>query len=218
MAQGAFAVGASQEAGGLAAGPNGTLVDPNGRTWVSDAVSGFCRVTEPTAFSFGVIEPGTCVPGPATPGQAALLRSGANFFAFIPDTAAQSSVVFRAQWSPLTGTFGSATPIFLMQDVAGQNVRPQAASPDPAGADQVYVVGFNSAFLQRINGASTLTPTVERVANIIGARPRGVAATQLGAANTLTVYVSTGAGVVNVVPPVAPVVQPPAAITAPAAF
>src|SRR5262249_27594898 len=41
---------------------------------------------------------------------------------------------------------------------------------------------------------------------------------QLGAANALTVYVSTGAGVVNVVPPVAPVVQPPAAITAPAAF
>src|SRR5262249_19239863 len=155
---------------------------------------------------------------PATPGQAALLRSGANFFAFIPDTAAQSSVVFRAQWSPLTGTFGSATPIFLMQDAPGQNVRPQAASPDPAGADQVYVVGFNSAFLQRINGASTLTPTVERVANIIGARPRGVAATQLGAATTLTVYVSTGPGVVNVVPPVAPVVQPPAAITAPAAF
>src|SRR5262245_42163443 len=204
MAQAAFGAGASQQAAGLAAGPNGTLVDPNGRTWVSDAVSGFCRVTEPTAFAFGAIEPGTCVAGPGTAGQAALLHQGANFFAFIPDAAAQSSTIFRSPWNPVTGTFGGATPIPIPPDVPGQNIRPQAASADPAGADQVYVVGFNSTFLQRINAAST-APAVEHVANITGPRPRGVAATQLGAANTLTVYVSTGAGVENVVPPPAPI-------------
>src|SRR5262245_10310258 len=215
MAQAAFGAGASQQAADLAAGPNGTLVDPNGRTWVSDAVSGFCRVTEPTAFAFGAIEPGTCVAGPGTAGQAALLHQGANFFAFIPDAAAQSSNVFRSQWNPLTGLFGGATLIPIPPDVAGQNVRPQAASPDPAGADQVYVVGFNSAFLQRINAASTALPTVEHVANITGPRPRGVAATQLGPTNALTVYVSTGAGVENVA---IPAVVPPLPPTAPAAF
>src|SRR5215210_3691640 len=54
-AQAALAAGPAPFAGGLHVA-TGSIVDPTGRTWVSDHNAGFCRVSDPAQPLLGSIE------------------------------------------------------------------------------------------------------------------------------------------------------------------
>ena len=170
----------------------GALVDPNGRTWLADHNGGFCRVTEPGEDGAGVIDhpqlpgdpgPRTCLggllpeagTGPDAAGQPALVDPTPNKpgsgdeMALIPDGAAPSSDVVRAQWNPDNGLFEYKDVVTMI----GARIRPLAVSVGPDGA--AYVVFQKSGTVQRIANPAADTPQVDVVGNLVGRRAAGIA-------------------------------------------
>ena len=191
--------------------PTGSLVDPNGHTWVSDHNAGFCRVSEPDDDGAGMIEhperpnqggPRTCLggllpdaaPGPDAAGTPVLydptpeLPGNGDDLALIPDGASPSSEVVRARWNEHTGLFEFDGTISMLADRG----RPNALS---LGSDhKVYVTFQRENTIQRITEPEAATPTVEIVGRT--ADERGAAAVAAGedAAGNLAVYVAETTG------------------------
>ena len=132
---------------------------PPARIWVSDALKGFCRVTEPSGSTPGAIEsehlPRGCGQqrrqGPGAPGRAGARRPDARQ----PRAAVTRSpsfripprdlpAVIRARWSPSSRTFSYGGTLTLF----GGDLRPTAV---PVGADlNAYVVFERARSIVRI--------------------------------------------------------------------
>jgi hypothetical protein len=190
----------------------GTLVDPNGRTWVADHNGGFCRMSPATETRAGQIEhpqrpgePGlrTCLGGllpdaglgPDAAGQPVLVDPTPHFpkngdaVALIPDGASPSSEVVRAQWNPDSGLFQYRDTISMLADRG----RPTTLSLGPDG--NVYVGFQRETTIQRIRDAASATPTVEIVGSTLNEDAAQSLAAGRDAAGALAVYVSEPTGV-----------------------
>ena len=161
----------------------GALVDPNGRTWVADHNGGFCRVTEPGEDGAGVIDhpqlpgdpgPRTCLggllpeagTGPDAAGQPALVDPTPNKpgsgdeIALIPDGAAPSSDVVRAQWNPDSGLFEYKDVVTMI----GARIRPRRRVRRPGrrrlrGVPEVRARSSGSPTRPGTTGRSTWSAT-----------------------------------------------------------
>jgi hypothetical protein len=190
--------GSSLVAGGLHIS-TGAIVDPDGRTWVSDHNGGFCRTTPAGEDGAGTIDhpalpgdagPRTCLggllpeagTGPDAAGQPAFIDPSPDFhnsgdeFVLIPDGASPSSDVVRADWNPDTGLFEFRDIVTMNADTTEDRPRPVAVSAAPDG--NAYVVFQRSGTVQRIVDPESPTPTVDLVAATSDGRgASGVAAT-----------------------------------------
>ena len=206
----ARAQGGSLTASGLHLS-TGTLVDPNGRTWISDHNAGFCRVTEPTDTSTGHIEhpqtpdaPGkrTCLggllpdagTGPDAAGQPALFDPSPEFpdsgdeLAFIPDGASASAEVVRARWNAASGLFEYMDTVTMQ----GDRARPTSVSLGPD--ENLYVVFQREDSIQRIVDPAG-APFPEVVGQPADGRAPIAVAAGRDAAGDLAVYVAETTGV-----------------------
>jgi hypothetical protein len=219
------AVGTSLYANGLHIS-TGAIIDPHGRTWVSDHNSGFCRLVDPTTAGPGFIEhpdfdPGTplvpdslstCLGGllaGAGPGPDA--SSAPAFYdptpaapdsgderVYVPDGAAPSSEVYVLGWHPDTGLFSTDGTVTMDADPARPTrSRPLAAS---VGPDGFIYVGFQvSGTLQRFDPDSP-NPKAELVARTADGRGVGAVAAGFDQAGRTTVYLAERTGVRQIHP------------------
>ena len=202
---------ADQPRQGIAQGltaEGGLLVDPAGRLWVSDAVKGFCRVTEGGGTDGGIDGP-TCLggtsgapqKGPQKPGAPALLdptpqsAGSGDELALVPDAAANSSAIMRARWDKASGTFkyGSTLTIF------GGDFRPVAVTVGPDKA--AYVVFERARGVVRIVDPAAPQPTVETVAFTGAIGARAIAAGAANSAGRVTLYVAEASGLTSFLAP-----------------
>ena len=178
----------------------GAIVDPNDRVWVADHNAGFCRI-KPSNVGPGVIDhpqhPGedvdhTCLggllpeaaTGPDAAGQPAFIdpspefKSSGDEFVLIPDGAAPSSDVVRADWNPDTGLFEFRDIITMNADTGEDRPRPVAVSAAPDG--NAYVVFQRSGTIQRIVDPESPNPTVDLVATTSDGRGAAAVAAVYG--------------------------------------
>lgn|GEM_PF-862736 len=180
---------------------SGTVVDPKGRLWVSDARAGFCRVTETSGTTTGAIETGTCLggtlsghaDGPALAGTPAMIdpspasAGSGDEIAFIPDAAVGSSDVVRARWNTGNSTFeydGSLT-------IFDSDLRPNAVSDGPDG--NIYLSFANARSIVKIVDPTALHPSIESIASV-NSKSLGLAATHRNSAGNVVVYVAETSG------------------------
>ena len=205
FAQRAAAAGPSLFAEGLHIS-TGAIVDPNDRVWVADHNAGFCRI-KPSTDGPGVIDhpqhPGedvdhTCLggllpeaaTGPDAAGQPAFIDPSPEFessgdeFVLIPDGAAPSSDVVRADWNPDTGLFEFRDIITMNADTGEDRPRPVAVSAAPDG--NAYVVFQRSGTIQRIVDPESPTPTVDLVAGTSDGRGASAVAATYGPGGPLS--------------------------------
>jgi hypothetical protein len=184
-AQAAQAAGPKPFANGLHIA-SGAIEDPDGRMWVTDHNAGFCRVTAP-ADGPGTIEhpqtPGdttsqrTCLGGllpnaghgpdaamaPAFIDPSPYAPDSGDEFVLVPDVAAPSADVVRADWNVETRKFEFRDVITMDADpLEAERPRPAALSLAPDGS--VYVVFQRSGSVQRIVDPEASDPTVQLVA------------------------------------------------------
>jgi hypothetical protein len=221
----AVAAGSTLYADGLHIS-TGTIVDPNGRVWVSDHNAGFCRILDPSASSVGRIEhpqfPGdpvsrTCLGGLLAGAGAGPDAAGAPSFldptpaepgsgdevAFIPDGASPSSDIVRVQWNPAKGLFEFEDTISTISP-DGRGTRPTASSIGPDG--NLYVVFQRPGQLQRVVDPETPgQPVVEVVGRTSDGRGAGAVAAGFDENGVLTVYVGEAAGLRELRPAAGPV-------------
>jgi hypothetical protein len=185
LAQSARAAGPSLIGGGLHIS-TGALVDPVGRTWVSDHNGGFCRMTEPSDEEPGTIDhpqqagdpgPRTCLGGLMPEAAAGPDAAGAPVFidptpqfedsgeevALVPDGASPSDSVWRHHWNPDSRKFEGAEEIHMTADPNEDRPRPVALSLGSDG--NVYVVFQRSGTVQRIEDPAGDSPSVALVAS-----------------------------------------------------
>jgi hypothetical protein len=184
-AQGADAAGPKLFGNGLHIA-SGAIEDPAHRMWVTDHNAGFCRITNP-AEGAGTIEhpqtPGdttserTCLggllPHAGTGPDAAMAPvfidpspyapDSGDEFALIPDVAAPSADVVRADWNVDTRKFEFRDVITMDADpIEAERPRPAALSLAPDGS--VYAVFQRSGSVQRIVNPEAAKPTVQLIA------------------------------------------------------
>ncbi len=176
----------------------GLLVDPAGRIWVSDAVRGFCRVSE-SSGSTGSIEAGTCLggnsgnAGPARPGAPALVdptpqsAGSGDEVVLIPDAAAGSSRIVRARWSSGRFTYFSTLSIFGDGDL-----RPVAVTTAPDRS--AYVVFDRTRSIVRIVDPAVEQPTLRTVGFTAALGARGIAAGTADSAGRVLLYIAEAGG------------------------
>ena len=233
-AQDARAADSSLYATGLHV-PAGALVDPVGKTWVSDHNAGFCRVSDPTDDGAGRIEhperPGelgvrTCLggllpdasPGPDAAGTPAFYDPSPEFpdsgdeLAFIPDGMSQSSEVYRAKWNPHTRLFEEAEPITMNADRG----RPTVVS---VGPDEHLYVGFQrETTIQRITKPAAPVPGVEIVGRTADGRGALALAAGRDALGQTVVHVQESTGLRELRPnPLTPPITAATSLAVPAA-
>lgn len=179
----------------------GTLVDPNGRLWVSDARAGFCRVTEASGTTPGGLEAATCLGGtlpghkngPALAGAPAIIdptpanHGSGDEFAFIPDAAVGSSDVVRAYWNPGGGVFVYDGELTIFDG----DLRPNAVSDGPDG--NIYLSFANARSIVKIVHPTALHPSIESIASV-NSSSLGLAATHRNSAGNVVVYVAETSG------------------------
>ncbi|MEV7604684.1 chitobiase/beta-hexosaminidase C-terminal domain-containing protein [Paenarthrobacter sp. NPDC089322] len=180
---------------------SGSLVDPDGRIWVSDARAGFCRVTEASGTTPGGLETGTCLGGtlpghqggPALAGSPALIdpspasHGSGDEFAFIPDAAVGSSAVVRAFWDPSDGVFVYDGELTIFDG----DLRPNAVSDGPDG--NIYLSFANARSIVKIVNPTALHPSIESIASV-NSSSLGLAATHRNSAGNVVVYVAETSG------------------------
>jgi hypothetical protein len=198
-AQAASAAGPAPFAAGLHVA-TGSIVDPAGRTWVSDHNAGFCRVSDPAGPELGSIEhpelpgeggPRTCLggllpeaaAGPDAAGAPALvdptpdIPGNGDLVALIPDGASPSNTVWRAHWNPATGLFEDADEIHMDADPTEPD-RPRPTAVSVATDGTAYVVSQRSSTIQMIEDAAGDQPIVKLVGSTTDGRgAAGVAVT-----------------------------------------
>ncbi|TVU63472.1 hypothetical protein FQP90_10460 [Paenarthrobacter nitroguajacolicus] len=179
----------------------GTLVDPDGRLWVSDARAGFCRVTEASGSTPGGLETNTCLggtltghgSGPALAGTPAMIdpspasHGDGDEIAFIPDAAVGSSDVVRALWNPDEGVFDYDGALTIFDG----DLRPNAVSDGPDG--NIYLSFANARSIVKIVNPTALHPSIESIASV-NSSSLSLAATHRNSAGNVVVYVAETSG------------------------
>lgn len=179
----------------------GTVVDPSGRLWVSDARAGFCRVTEASGATAGGLETGTCLGGtlaghargPALAGTPAMIdpspasHGDGDEIAFIPDAAVGSSEVIRAIWNPGGGVFNYDSQLTIFDG----DLRPNAVSDGPDG--NIYLSFANARSIVKIVDPTALHPSIESIASV-NSSSLSLAATHRNSAGNVVVYVAETSG------------------------
>ncbi|MFJ4207192.1 chitobiase/beta-hexosaminidase C-terminal domain-containing protein [Paenarthrobacter sp. NPDC089675] len=179
----------------------GSLVDPKGRIWVSDARAGFCRVTEASGATAGGLETSTCLggtltghkTGPALAGTPAIIDptpanpGSGDEIAFIPDAAVGSSAVYRAVWNAGTSAFDYKSQLTIFDG----DLRPNAVSDGPDG--NIYLSFANARSIIKIADPTALHPSIESIASV-NSSALGLAATHRNSAGNVVVYVAETAG------------------------
>ncbi|MDX6724237.1 MAG: hypothetical protein QOD73_2641 [Solirubrobacteraceae bacterium] len=183
-AQSARAAGPSLFANGLHIA-SGAIEDPAGRMWVTDHNAGFCRLTDPASGPATIEHPQTpgdpsvrtCLGGllpHAGPGPDAAMApvfidpspyrpDSGDEFALIPDVAAPSADVVRADWNAKTDKFEFRDVITMDADPL-EPERPRPAALSLAADGSVYAVFQRSGTVQRIVDPEAASPTVQLVA------------------------------------------------------
>ena len=179
----------------------GTVVDPDGRLWVSDARAGFCRVTEASGATAGSLETNTCLggtlpghdSGPALAGTPAMIdpspasHGDGDEIAFIPDAAVGSSDVVRALWNPDGGVFEYDGALTIFDG----DLRPNAVSDGPDG--NIYLSFANARSIVKIVNPTALHPSIESIASV-NSSSLSLAATHRNSAGNVVVYVAETSG------------------------
>ncbi|MFJ5954989.1 chitobiase/beta-hexosaminidase C-terminal domain-containing protein [Paenarthrobacter sp. NPDC092416] len=179
----------------------GSLVDPNGRLWVSDTRAGFCRVIEASGTTAGGIDTSTCLggtlpghgTGPAVAGTPAIIdpspssHGSGDEVAFIPDAAVGSAEVVRALWNPSTGVFKYNGQLTVLDG----DLRPNAVSDGPDG--NIYLSFANARSIIKIVDPTALHPSIESIASV-NSSSLGLAATHRDGAGHVVVYVAESSG------------------------
>lgn len=179
----------------------GSVVDPRGKLWVSDARAGFCRVTEASGSTPGGIEVATCLGGtlsghdngPALAGTPAMIdptpaaAGSGDEIAFIPDAAVGSSDVVRARWNSGSSTFEYDGALTIFDG----DLRPNAVSDGPDG--NIYLSFGNARSIVKIVDPTALHPSIESIASV-NSRSLGLAATHRNSAGNVVVYVAETSG------------------------
>ena len=217
LAQTARAAGPSLTGGGLHIS-TGALVDPVGRTWVSDHNGGFCRMTEATDDQPGTIDhpaeaggsgPHTCLGGLMPEAAVGPDAAGAPVFidptpqmedsgdevALVPDGASPSDSVWRLHWNSDSRKFEGAEEIHMTADAAEDRPRPVAATLGSDG--NVYVVFQRSGTVQRIEDPAGDSPSVSLVASTSDGRGASAVAAvpgPLGPLSPPTIIVAEATG------------------------
>ncbi|MEA2249039.1 MAG: hypothetical protein QOH46_3568 [Solirubrobacteraceae bacterium] len=164
---------------------SGAIEDPAGRMWVTDHNSGFCRLTNPASGPATIDHPQTpgdpstrtCLGGllpHAGPGPDAAMApvfidpspsspGSGDEFALIPDVAAPSADVVRADWNARTHKFEFRDVITMDADPL-ESERPRPAALSLAADGSVYAVFQRSGSVQRIVNPEAAKPTVQLVA------------------------------------------------------
>ena len=217
LAQTARAAGPSLTGGGLHIS-TGALVDPVGRTWVSDHNGGFCRMTEATDDAPGTIDhpteagapgPRTCLGGLMPEAAVGPDAAGAPVFidptpqmkdsgdevALVPDGASPSNSVWRLHWNGDSRKFEGAEEIHMDADLHRGRPRPVAATLGSDG--NVYVVFQRSGTVQRIEDPAGDSPSVSLVASTSDGRGASAVAAvpgPLGPLSPPTIIVAEAGG------------------------
>ncbi len=217
LAQTARAAGPSLTGGGLHIS-TGALVDPVGRTWVSDHNGGFCRMTEATDDAPGTIDhpteagapgPRTCLGGLMPEAAVGPDAAGAPVFidptpqmkdsgdevALVPDGASPSNSVWRLHWNSDSRKFEGAEEIHMDADLTEDRPRPVAATLGSDG--NVYVVFQRSGTVQRIEDPAGDSPSVSLVASTSDGRGASAVAAvpgPLGPLSPPTIIVAEAGG------------------------
>ncbi|WP_367652270.1 chitobiase/beta-hexosaminidase C-terminal domain-containing protein [Paenarthrobacter ureafaciens] len=179
----------------------GSIVDPDGRIWVSDARAGFCRVTETAGAVTGGLETNTCLGGTLAgsddgaklPGAPAMVDptpgnpGSGDEIAFIPDAAVGSSEVVRASWNSGSSVFEYDSRLTIFDG----DLRPNAASDGPDG--NIYLSFANARMILKIVDPTALHPSIENIASV-NSSALGLAATHRNSAGNVVVYVAETSG------------------------
>src|SRR4051794_24523100 len=205
-------VGASLQANALEA-PAGAITDPVGRTWVSDHVGGFCRLSTATPAA---LDADTCLggalaliptPGPAAAGQPSSQDPTPNAVgsgdevAYVPDEAAGTNTVDVLLWNPASRLFSLKSTITM----SGVGFRPTGTSLGPDGNLYVAFKQSPDGDIQRVIDPASDNPVVEVVGHSDGSPS---VAAGYDAKGALTVYTIGAGGIEQLHPNAAP--QPPA--------
>jgi hypothetical protein len=186
----AHAAGPALHANGLHIA-SGAIVDPAGRIWVTDHNAGFCRLTKPASGPATIEHPqtpgdpsgrtclGGLLPHAGTGPDAAMAPvfidpspgapDSGDEFALIPDVAAPSADVVRADWNAKTDKFEFGGVITMDADPL-EPERPRPAAATLAADGSVYVVFQRSGTVQRIVNPDARNPTVQLVARTTDGR------------------------------------------------
>ena len=197
--------------------PAGSILDPLGRIWVSDAKAGFCRILEASGSTAGRIEhplnstdpvAKTCLggslpdhgKGPTLAGSPALLDptpsapGSGDELVFIPEAAPGSSELIRAQWNPAVGKFEYLDQLTVL----GGDLRPNAAS---AGPDNNIYVSFGRArSIIKITKPATGQPSLESIASV-SSSSLSLAATTFDSQGRVIVFVAEATGLTTFTAP-----------------
>lgn len=197
--------------------PAGSVQDPAGRIWISDAKAGFCRVLEASGNTAGRIEhpltatdpaAKTCLggtlpdrgKGPALAASPALLDPTPNSpgsgdeLVFIPDAAAGSAELIRAKWNPATGKFEYLDQLTVLDG----DLRPNAASAGPD--NNIYLSFARARSIIKITRPAANQPSIESIASVNSAA-LGLSATTFNSQGRVTVFVAETAGLTSFTAP-----------------
>ncbi|WP_457962895.1 chitobiase/beta-hexosaminidase C-terminal domain-containing protein [Arthrobacter sp. D1-29] len=197
--------------------PSGSVQDPAGRIWISDAKAGFCRVLEASGSTAGRIEhpltstdpaAKTCLggnlpergKGPALAGSPALLDptpkspGSGDEIAFIPDAAPGSAELIRAKWNPATGKF----EYFNQLTVFDGDLRPNAASAGPD--NNIYLSFARARSIVKITRPAGNQPSIESIASVNSAA-LGLSAATFNSQGRVTVFVAETTGLTTFTAP-----------------
>ena len=197
--------------------PAGSVQDPAGRIWISDATAGFCRVLETSGSTVGRIEhpltatdpaAKTCLggtlpyrgKGPALAASPALLDptptspGSGDEVVFIPDAAAGSAELIRAKWNPATGKFEYLDQLTVLDG----DLRPNAASAGPD--NNIYLSFARARSIVKITRPTANQPSIEQIASVNSA-PLGLSATTFNSQGRVTVFVAEASGLTTFTAP-----------------
>ena len=197
--------------------PAGSILDPLGRIWISDAKAGFCRILEASGSTAGRIEhplnstdpvAKTCLggslpdhgKGPTLAGSPAFLDptpgapGSGDELVFIPDAAPGSAEVIRAQWNPALGKFEYIDQLTILDG----DLRPNAASAGPD--NNIYVSFTRARSIIKITKPATDQPRIESIASV-SSSAFGLSATTFDSQGRVIVFVAEAAGLTTFTAP-----------------
>lgn len=197
--------------------PGGSVLDPSGRIWISDAKAGFCRVLEASGSTAGRIEhplsptdsvAKTCLggtlpdrgKGPTLAATPALLDPTPNSpgsgdeLVFIPDAAPGSAELVRARWNPAVGKFEYLDQLTVLEG----DLRPNAASAGPD--NNIYLSFARARSIIRITKPAANQPWVESIASV-SSSALGLSATTFDSRGRVIVFVAEATGLTTFTAP-----------------
>src|SRR5918911_2856845 len=170
--------------------PGGTVF-MGSHLWVSDHVSGFCRLDRNAATGKFAINAATCSTAALSPGQPTF--DAATNSVYVPDNSVKGNAVYRLTFNPLTETVSKPVALGTSAIVAGNKPTSTALGPD----GNLYVGQIRSGQIVRIGNPAGAAPT----AQVVGRTSDGRGANGLAFANAsdgtlgTSLYIAEGGGI-----------------------